>query len=254
MNSNKSPSTVDGVRAIELFYRPVRRIKTGTPAFYQSQMRLNSPLMGTMLPDFYRTTAENSGQCVELFQLGMVQLLRSMKAFEEKGTLPRHISIYMPVRYLLNENSAGDIVKMCTRFEVDPDNVCFEVSSDLLFEKGGTAPAVVSALSAEGFHFMLADFGSAGSPLFEIAEFPFDYVILDRAVCLSVGKSERKNTCIKSLTGLASQLGAEVIVPYADKEHSEIFSELGCLYTADGDFISARYAFRRKSENKSGGV
>ena len=248
MNSNKSPSTVDGVRAIELFYRPVRRIKTGTPAFYQSQMRLNSPLIGTMLPDFYRTTAENSDQCVELFKLGMVQLLRSMKAFEEKGTLPRHISIYMPVRYLKDENSAVDISRMCKRFETDPDNICFEVSSDILFENDGTASAILSSLSAEGFHFMLSDFGIAGSPVFSIAEFPIDYVILDKSVCLLAGKNERQNICIKSLVGLASQLGAEVIVPYADKERSAVFSELGCLYTADGDFMSSRYAFRRKSE------
>ena len=68
INSEKTPSTVDGVRAIELFYRPVRRISTGTPVFFQSEMRLNSPLIGTMLPDYYRTSAEHSGQIVKLFR------------------------------------------------------------------------------------------------------------------------------------------------------------------------------------------
>lgn len=248
MSANKNSSTVDGVRAIELFYRPVRRITAGTPAFYQSQMRLNSPLLGTMLPDFYQTASENSGQCVELFRLGMVQLLRSMKTFEEKGTLPRHISIYMPIKCLRDESTVADIAQLCTRFEAEPDNICFEVCSDLLFENDGTASAIVTALAAEGFHFMLSDFGASGSPLFGIADFPMDYVILDKAVILSAGKGERQNTCIKSLVGLASELGAEVIVSCEDKSQASALSQLGCLYNVYGDFISPRYAFRKKSE------
>ena len=248
LNSEKTPSTVDGVRAIELFYRPVRRISTGTPVFFQSEMRLNSPLIGTMLPDYYRTSAEHSGQIVKLFRLGFAQLLRSVKAYEEKGTLPQHISICLPVLYLRDEKSAGEIIEMCTRFEAEPDNICFEVSSDLLFENDGLAAAAMSALSAEGFRFMLSDFGMAGAPLTGIADFPVDYVILDKAICFSAGKSERQNACIKALVGLASQLGAETIAPCADKEQEKQAENLGCLYTVSGNFTGGRYAFRKKAE------
>lgn len=43
-------STVDGVRAVELFYRPIKNTDSGRVTFLQSQTRLNSPAMGTLMP------------------------------------------------------------------------------------------------------------------------------------------------------------------------------------------------------------
>ena len=43
----KNEKTVDGVRAVEMYYRVIRDISSGSCAFYQSQTRLNTPGMGT---------------------------------------------------------------------------------------------------------------------------------------------------------------------------------------------------------------
>ena len=49
-----------GLRAVELYYRPIKEISNGSVAFYQSQTRLNSEKFGVLLPDAYREVSEMS--------------------------------------------------------------------------------------------------------------------------------------------------------------------------------------------------
>ena len=44
-----NPTTVNGLRAIEMRYRPIYDSFTKGAAFYQSSMRLNAPDMGVLL-------------------------------------------------------------------------------------------------------------------------------------------------------------------------------------------------------------
>ncbi|WP_287286503.1 hypothetical protein [Ruminococcus sp.] len=75
MNGN---STVDGVRAVELFYRPIKNTDSGRVTFLQSQTRLNSPAMGTLMPADYLPVAQLSNRCVSIFKLALVQLLQAL--------------------------------------------------------------------------------------------------------------------------------------------------------------------------------
>ena len=50
MSGTDKQTTVNGVRAIELYYRVIREISSGATAFFQSQTRLNTPGLGTLMP------------------------------------------------------------------------------------------------------------------------------------------------------------------------------------------------------------
>ena len=77
-------STVDGVRAVELFYRPIKNTDSGRVTFLQSQTRLNSPVMGTLMPADYLPVAQLSDRCVSIFKLAFVQLLQALGKFHER--------------------------------------------------------------------------------------------------------------------------------------------------------------------------
>ena len=59
-DSNEVSTTVDGVRAIEIRYRPIFQTGIGSTAFYQSRLRLNAPEMGVLTPERFMPVLEHS--------------------------------------------------------------------------------------------------------------------------------------------------------------------------------------------------
>ena len=110
MAEKEIQTTVGGLRAVELYFRSVREIASGSTAFYQSQTRLNSPKLGVLSPDKYRDVCEMTSQAEKLFQLEMLQALEACSSFTERELNFSWISVYMPVRYLKNENAAKAVV------------------------------------------------------------------------------------------------------------------------------------------------
>ena len=51
-------SRVGGLRAVELYYRVIRDISNGVPAFLHTQTRLNAPALGVLYPEQFRDVAE----------------------------------------------------------------------------------------------------------------------------------------------------------------------------------------------------
>ena len=102
MNGN---STVDGVRAVELFYRPIKNTDSGRVTFLQSQTRLNSPVMGTLMPADYLPVAQLSDRCVSIFKLAFVQLLQALGKFHEREVDVDWASVFMPARFLRQTRS-----------------------------------------------------------------------------------------------------------------------------------------------------
>lgn len=62
-------TTVDGLRAIELDFRPIIDSTTGKPAFYLVRTHLNTPDKGVLLPEVFRPVAETVHLSGELFRL-----------------------------------------------------------------------------------------------------------------------------------------------------------------------------------------
>lgn len=77
-------STVDGLRAIELSYRPIRSTADGDVLFFQSAMRLNGPTLGVLAPEDFMPVAESTGQAFSLFKLALVQLAQAVAKFRAR--------------------------------------------------------------------------------------------------------------------------------------------------------------------------
>jgi cyclic diguanylate phosphodiesterase (EAL) domain protein len=125
-------STVDGVRAVELFYRPIKNTDSGRVTFLQSQTRLNSPAMGTLMPADYLPVAQLSHRCVSIFKLAFVQLLQALGKFHEREVDVDWASVFMPARFLRQTEAPRVAADYCDKFGVKYERVCFELSPDVL--------------------------------------------------------------------------------------------------------------------------
>ena len=79
MDSEVLETKVGGLRAVDMYYRGIREFESGEISFLQSKTRLNTPDLGTLMPETYRKVAELSNQCVSLFELELTQLFETIK-------------------------------------------------------------------------------------------------------------------------------------------------------------------------------
>ena len=252
--SEEVQTLVGGLRAIELYYRPIRESSSGSTAFLQSQTRLNTPGLGTLMPENFRNVAEITNQCIALFDLEILQALGAAEKFVERDVPFGWVSMYMPAEYLKDIRAERNLMEYCSRYNVHTYKLCFAVSAKILEERDGRAATVMKNLRNRGFHFMLTDFGSDSCPMMKLSEFPVDYVMLSPEVTQFLGRSERSDGAVKSIVDFVTELDA---VPIADgvtsAAQAEKYFEFGCNFTAgtlSGKYVAGKYIRRKNDDDK----
>lgn len=242
-----------GVRAVELYYRAVKEISSGTAAFYQTQTRLNSEKFGVLLPDTYREVAEMSPQCLSLFSLEFTQALEACARFIEKEMSFGWLSVYMPVWFLKEKRAEMKLIEQCEKFDVPTHRICFQLSEKLLAEKDGAAASAIEKLRNRGFHFLLEDFGGEVCPMMRLADFPVDYVMLSPEVANHIGRDERADNAVKSIIGFVSDLGCEPVADgVVNSKQAEMFYAFECAYCAGslaGNYDTEKRICRRNDND-----
>lgn len=243
---------VGGLRAIELYYRGIREFESGETTFLQSKTRLNTPDLGTLMPETYRKVAELSNQCVSLFELELTQALESVKNLQAREYYFRWLSLYMPLKVLASKNVQQKLIDRFDEMEVDTNRVCFELNPDILFNGDGSHSRSIENLRNRGFHFMITEFGGMNSPLMRLTYFPVDYVQMSNELIAYLREDERAEYAINSIVEFADGLGAEVIADGISKsEQAEILYKAHCKYGAGplaGNYVAERYLRRKNSE------
>lgn len=238
----ETPSTVDGLRAIELSFRPLRDIATGRSVCYLARTQLNTPGLGTLMPETFRPAADASGKSAELFGLEMMQLAESILALKESERNFRWVSQELPLSLLRDRTTVEALEKICENYSVSPGSFCFTVPEKTLDEKDDNAAENIAYMRKLGFHVMITGFGESGCPYIRLSEFLVDYVMLSPAITLYIGKSERSDQAVRSIITFINDLGCE---PVADGVKSSTQAEklysFGCTYCAgplSGEYLS----------------
>ena len=251
MNSDIITDTkVGGLRAIEINYRGIREFETGELAFLQSRSRLNTPDLGTLMPETYRKVAELSNQCVSLFELELTQILDTIKRLTKRDFYFRWVSVYMPLRHLEMKGLQQKMMSIMDEAEVDTNKLCFEISPNLLISGNVQHRNNIEQLRNHGFHVMLTDFGGINSPLMKLAYYPVDYVMMSREILKYLNEDDRSLSAVTAIVDFAEEMGASAI---ADGVTNANQAEL--LYRAQFRFgagsLIGKYQTERSFKNKN---
>ena len=250
--ADEKQTLVGGLRAVELWFRPVREISSGNVTFYQSQTRLNTPDLGTLMPENFRDVSEITSQCVSLFKLELVQALETHNKLKEREVSFNWLSVYMPVAFLKEDMAEKKLQEYFLKFEVPTNRICFALSEKLLEESDGVAAGVIGRLRNKGFHFMITGFGGNSCPMMRLSMFPVDYVMLSPEVANYIGNDERSDNAVKSIVGFVSDMGAEAIADgVINSRQAETLFGFECHYCTGnlvGKYVQDRYIRRRSDE------
>lgn len=250
---NNISTTVDGVRAIELFYRPIKETAGNNTIFYQSQIRFNAPSMGVLMPSRYLSVFESSMQSVRIFELAFHQFLKALSKFSERGALYDWISIYMPINYLKKTGCAYLVSEMCKKALVRTERVCFELSPTIFNQADINMISAIKELTDMGFHVMITGIGG-DCPILKLGEFSPDYVMLAPYAAAVSPDDDRSFTCLKSIVHLCDELNIDsIICDIKEKSQLKMVKELECAYYTgklSGTFMAEKYVRAKNSNEK----
>lgn len=258
MNDNGNNSTtVDGVRGIEMRYRPIYETDTKEPAFFQTRIRLNSPDSGVILPERFMPVLENSDRCVPVFKLALLQTVKAAEKFTERELDFSWISLFMPLRFLRKRDCAGILTEFTKQISASPDRICLEIPPLVLGEDDGFCDESLKKLRKAGFHTMLCGIGADNFPLFRLSELEPEYVMLEENVIRMAGRSEKSDNCLRSLISTLGELNIEPIASgVSSEEVADLLYDMRCsYYTAEentgergSSFMLERFVRKRNQE------
>lgn len=221
------------LRSMEIYYLPVKSSDVGTISAYISQLRINDPEMGVLLPEIYMPIAERSVQAEKVTDWALNEILKDIKRFRARGSYFDWISIYIPVKVLLSVDFIKNLTKYAETNGVQLNDICLEISSTVLYENDQKVTPILENLKKLEVKTLISEFGDEYCPINRISAIRPDYVSLTDYVTemLQTDDAARKAS-IRSLYDMLNTLEVKVITSsIQDDDMVNLIPETGRLCT-----------------------
>lgn len=188
----------------------------------EALVRWESPERGLIPPTDFISYAEESGLIVPLGRWVMLDVVRQVALWRDKGINLR-VAVNVSARQLADQTIFSDL-KQALRdlnFEYCPIDV--ELTESCLIENEELAHSVIQQFSALGAQVHLDDFGTGYSSLSQLARFPIDAIKLDQVFVRDVHKQSVAQSLVRAIVAVAQALNLQVIAEGVESAKEDAF-------------------------------
>lgn len=172
--------------------------------------------------------AAAAGLSERLSRLVQHKALRAAAAWE--GPLRRlRVSINLLADDIGEEGYVDWLLDEVRAVGIDPKRVTIEITEHALLSDLDAVGGRLERLREAGFKVALDDFGTGYASLAYLGSLPLDALKIDRGLIAKIGTSERDRIVVRSIFGLARELGLTVIVEGVESTAQLVLlAEWGC--------------------------
>lgn len=224
----------------QVAYQPIIALETDKIAGFEALARWEHPVRGMVSPEEYIPVAESSGLIVPLGRMIMREACIRLKKWKESCAEAKDLWISVNLSGLQFKHPAlvKDICGILIEFGSDANGLVLELTEGEVMENPEAARRLLMQLHVTGARIALDDFGTGYSSLAYLCRFPLDYLKIDRSFVKNVETNNDAREIVKSISGLAHQLGLRVIAEGIENaEQLELIRSLECEY-GQGFFFS----------------
>ncbi len=223
--------------AIRTVFQPILEIPSGAAIGYEALSRGPEDTEFER-PDILFQTAGEAGLSMELDRLCRIKAIIRARHMPEGAKLFLNC---LPAAVYHGEFEEQDLLGVLAGSGLEPSNIVLEISEREMIENYDLFCGAMRSLSRKGFCLAVDDVGSGYSSLELVAQLRPNFFKLDLSLVREIQKRPVKQALIRALTGLARDLGSEVVA-----EGIETVAELECLCGL-GVSLGQGYLFARPS-------
>ena len=121
------------------------------------------------------------------------------------------MAVNLSGRQLRDPGLVARVLGALERHQVEPTQLCLELTETALIGEPDDAHGVLDPLSARGVRIALDDFGTGYSSLTHLQRLRADILKIDRSFVAQIGREPRDREIIAAVTAMAHALGMTVI-------------------------------------------
>lgn len=188
----------------------------------EALVRWQSPERGLIPPLEFISYAEESGLIVPLGRWVMLDVVRQVAKWRDKGINLR-VAVNVSARQLAEQTIFSDLKQALKdlNFEYCPIDV--ELTESCLIENEELALSVIQQFSQLGAQIHLDDFGTGYSSLSQLARFPIDAIKLDQAFVRDIHKQSVSQSLVRAIVAVAQALNLQVIAEGVESAKEDAF-------------------------------
>lgn len=213
---------------LELHFRPIYNKLQHRDWGYFTELRINDRRIGVILPETYLPLIQKTPVALNLGKWQLDETFAAVTRLHKRHIDFEWVSIYITLKHFLQKNFVELVSKKLEKFDINPQEICFEISDYLLIEKNQIVRENMKKIRELGIRLILIDFGSEFSAISRLSDVQVDIVRLDKDLVAGVAKSQRSADIAESIITLAKRLGMEVIADGINyREQVDRMSEMG---------------------------
>jgi diguanylate cyclase (GGDEF)-like protein len=221
-----------------LYYQPIVESKSGNILGVEALIRWNHPTKGLIFPDEFIGIAEQSSVIIEMGQWVVIESMRQIKKWKDKGFELNKISINIAVKQLENKGFVHRMKKMLNHTSCKAEWIELEIIERFAMRDIEKSISILNELREMNIGIAIDDFGTGHSSMAYLKELPITKLKIDRAFVKDILKSDEDKAIAESILALGSGLGLEVLAEGIEtQEQREFFTNHNC-HQMQGYFFS----------------
>ncbi|EOG5485000.1 cyclic di-GMP phosphodiesterase [Enterobacter hormaechei] len=188
----------------------------------EALVRWQSPERGLIPPMEFISYAEESGLIVPLGRWVMLDVVRQVAKWRDKGINLR-VAVNVSARQLADQTIFSDLKQALKDLSFEYCPIDVELTESCLIENEDLALSVIQQFSRLGAQIHLDDFGTGYSSLSQLARFPIDAIKLDQAFVRDIHKLSISQSLVRAIVAVAQALNLQVIAEGVESAKEDAF-------------------------------
>jgi diguanylate cyclase (GGDEF)-like protein len=218
----------EAMRRCEFFlaYQPKLDLHSGAFIGVEALVRWLHPERGTLYPDAFIPTAEQTDLMQELTEYVIDRALKQCAVWHDEG-LYVTMAVNVSARNLHNHDFVDVVSSLLTRHAINPMWLELELTENTVMVDPERTALVLQELRNLGVQISLDDFGTGFSSLANLRNLPIDRVKIDKTFVFGMLDSPKDESIVRSIIDLATNLGIGTVAEGVESQ--EVLDRLALL-------------------------